>query len=100
MERRGAILGLIAACFSGTALVHAREGNSPPLAIKGCDPVAYFVEGRAVKGAASLEHEFDERRYLFSSAKHRDLFAANPERYVPQFHGLCAAGAIWGQGRN
>jgi hypothetical protein len=97
MERRGAILGLIAACVSGTALLHAREGNSPPVAIKGYDPVAYFVQGRAVKGVASLAHDFDERRYFFANAKHRDLFAANPERYLPQFHGLCAAGLADGR---
>ena len=84
-------------CFSGTALAQAKIGKAPTVAIKGYDPVAYFEQGRPVKGVPSLAHDFDDRRYLFSSAKHRDLFAANPERYVPQFHGLCAAGLADGR---
>ena len=97
MDRRDAILGLIAACVSGPAFAQAEKSNARPLAIKGYDAVAYFEQGRAVKGVASFEHDFDERRYLFSNARHRDLFAANPERYVPQFHGLCAAGLADGR---
>ena len=67
------------------------------MAIKGYDPVAYFVQGRPVKGDASTAYDFDESRYLFSSVKNRDLFAANPGRYTPQFAGLCAAGLADGR---
>ncbi|HZM34974.1 MAG TPA: YHS domain-containing (seleno)protein [Burkholderiales bacterium] len=65
-------------------------------ALKGHDPVAYFVDGKPVKGTASLVYEFDDSRYYFSKVKHRELFAANPERYVPQFSGLCTAGLAKG----
>jgi YHS domain-containing protein len=75
----------------------AEDGKAPGIAIKGYDAVAYFVDGRPEKGRASLAHDFDGQRYLFSSAKHRELFAANPERYAPQFHGLCAAGLADGR---
>ena len=61
-------------------------------AIDGYDPVAYFTEKRPVQGKSTIVHDWDDRRYLFSSAKHRDLFAANPGRYEPQFGGLCAGG--------
>jgi YHS domain-containing protein len=87
----------VAGCLGGAALAREKAGDELPLAIQGYDPVAYFVQGRAVKGVASLAHDFDERRYFFSSARHRDLFAANPERYLPQFHGLCAAGLADGR---
>ena len=92
MERRALLLA-VAACFAGAAL--AQPG--PPVAIKGYDPVAYFTEGRPVKGVASISYDFDDNRYLFSSAKNRELFAANPDRYAPQFHGLCAAGLADGR---
>lgn len=61
-------------------------------AIDGYDPVAYFTEKKPVQGKSTISHDWDEKRYLFSSAKHRDLFAANPDRYEPQFGGLCAGG--------
>ena len=66
-------------------------------AIDGYDPVAYFTEKKPVQGKVEFSQVFDERRYLFSSAKHRDLFAANPERYEPQFNGLCAGNVAAGK---
>lgn len=60
------------------------------VAIEGYDTVAYFTEERAVKGSKEYEFEWHDARWQFSNLKHRDLFAANPERYAPQFGGLCA----------
>lgn len=88
---------LIAACLSAAAFARAQGSETPPVAIKGYDPVAYFTEGRPVKGLPSLAHDFDGSRYLFASPRNRELFAANAERYVPQFHGLCAAGLADGR---
>jgi len=65
-------------------------------ALKGHDPVAYFVDGRPVKGAPSIAYEFDDSRYHFSKPKHRELFAADPDRYAPQFAGLCTVGMSMG----
>jgi YHS domain-containing protein len=59
------------------------------LVLKGYDPVAYFTEGKPVKGDAQFFHDWDGGRYHFASAKHRDLFAAAPGRYAPQFGGYC-----------
>ena len=67
------------------------------IAIKGFDPVAYFAESRAVKGKKEFEHLYEESRWRFSSAAYRDLFAANPERYMPQYGGFCAGGMIAGR---
>ena len=57
------------------------------VAIKGYDTVAYFTEGRAVKGTADFESLWQDARWHFANAKHRDLFEADPERYVPQYGG-------------
>ena len=61
-----------------------------PLVLKGYDTVAYFTDGKPVQGTAEYEVVFDGQRYRFASAKHRELFKANPDKYAPQFSGLCA----------
>jgi YHS domain-containing protein len=59
-------------------------------AIGGYDPVAYFTDGRATKGEPQYEYTWDDSRYRFASAAHRDLFKAHPAQYAPQFPGFCA----------
>ena len=59
-------------------------------AIDGTDPVAYFTEGKPVKGSSDFEHEWNGATFHFASAENRDLFAANPEKYAPQYGGYCA----------
>jgi hypothetical protein len=60
------------------------------VAIKGYDPVAYFTEGRAVMGKSDFSYKWQDAEWHFASAADRDLFAANPERYAPQYGGYCA----------
>jgi YHS domain-containing protein len=81
---------------TATALAAASFAQSPPVSLKGHDPVSYFTEGRPVKGQAGIHHDYDEARYLFSSPRNRELFAASPERYTPQFSGLCTTGLALG----
>jgi len=57
------------------------------VAIKGYDTVAYHTEGRAVKGKSKFSHKWNDAKWYFSSAENRDLFAADPERYAPQYGG-------------
>ena len=61
-----------------------------PLAIKGYDPVAYFTDGKPTAGVSTIEYEWDEHLWRFSSAEHRELFKADPVRYAPQFGNFCA----------
>ena len=70
--------------------------QTPPVSLKGHDPVSYFTDGKPTKGTAGINFDFDEARYLFSSQKNRERFAANPERYTPQFTGYCATGLAYG----
>jgi YHS domain-containing protein len=78
------VLWFIAFLFAGGAFAQS-------VAIKGYDPVAYFEPGRPTKGSEAISYEFDGTRYLFSSQKNRETFSKNPDRYAPQFSGLCAA---------
>lgn len=67
------------------------------VAIKGYDTVAYFTEQRAVKGKEEFEFSWEGVRWLFSSSANRDLFAADPERFIPQYGGHCALGMAAGR---
>ena len=60
------------------------------VAIGGYDPVAYFREGLAVVGSAAHEHRWNGAVWRFATAEARDLFAADPEAFAPQFGGWCA----------
>ena len=57
------------------------------VAIRGYDPVAYHTEGRALKGKKEFSHDWNDAIWRFASAENRDLFAADPERYAPQYGG-------------
>ncbi|MEL6354123.1 MAG: YHS domain-containing (seleno)protein [Cyanobacteria bacterium J06627_28] len=60
------------------------------VAIRGADPVAYFTEGAVVFGSSEFTHAWGNATWQFASAENRDLFAANPEQYAPQYGGFCA----------
>jgi len=90
---------ILTACFlfSHSSLVFAGqffERNG--LAIDGHDPVAYFTEQKPVKGSPEFRVEFEGSTFQFASAVHRDTFAANPEKFVPQYGGYCAYGMAKG----
>lgn len=84
---------LVLVAFPATACLAQSNAPVPPgVALKGHDTVAYFTEKRPVMGMAQNGFEWDGSRYQFSSVKNREAFAANPDRYAPQFGGLCATG--------
>ncbi len=60
------------------------------VAIEGADSVAYFTEGRHVEGSRDYTHVWNGATWRFASAENRDRFAAEPERYAPQYGGYCA----------
>jgi YHS domain-containing protein len=63
-----------------------------PLAIHGYDPVAYFTMGEARRGSSEHRHEYQGATFHFVSAEHRDLFAAESEKYMPAYGGFCSFG--------
>ena len=87
--------------FGGSGSVHAggliNTGYFGGIAIKGYDPVAYFTKGRAMKGSEKFAHTWMGAPWHFANARHRDLFAAKPIKYAPQFGGYCADGVAYGQ---
>lgn len=67
-------------------------GGRTDTAILGYDTVAYFTDGKPVKGQDMYAHEWMGAKWKFSSQAHLDLFKANPEKYAPQYGGYCAYG--------
>jgi hypothetical protein len=87
------LLLVVAASGFATPAVAGGVVNSSVLggvAIEGTDPVAYFTEGRPVEGSSDFEHEWMGATWRFVSAANRDLFAADPDKYAPQYGGYCA----------
>ena len=65
-------------------------------AIGGYDVVAYFNEGKPVKGTASVTVSYKGAKWLFASKENAEQFKANPEKYEPQYGGYCAYGCSRG----
>ena len=59
-------------------------------AIKGYDPVSYFLESKAVKGNSDITYEWNGAEWNFSSQDNLNLFVANPQKYAPMYGGYCA----------
>lgn len=99
VSRRDAIRGfaLLTAAAAVATASRPTAAKNPPLAIQGYDPVAYFTDGRPVRGLPELEYEWDEHRYHFASLEHRELFKADPARYAPQFADFCAMALSQGE---
>ena len=103
ISRRGAVV----AALSMLALAATQAGaqSTKPksafnatrgVALDGYDVVAYFTDGRPLKGSPSFAHTWEQTTWHFASAAHRDAFAAEPENYALQFGGFCAYGVSRG----
>ncbi len=60
------------------------------VAIKGYDPVSYFIQKKAIKGKSTFSYTYQGVIYNFSSQTNKDLFIKNPASYEPQYGGWCA----------
>lgn len=60
------------------------------VAVEGHDPVAYFTQGKPVKGSKEFSTDYQGAEFRFSSAENLETFKANPEKYAPQYGGYCA----------
>lgn len=91
---------ILAVAVSGLPLIAAAPAAQaePPIytgvfsntALQGHDPVAYFTEGKPVKGDEAFTTEYMGAEFRFASAVNRDAFLADPQAYAPQYGGYCA----------
>lgn len=67
------------------------------LALKGFDPVSYFLKEGPRAGAARFELSWGGRVWRFASGADRAAFQGNPEVYAPRLGGFDAAGILDGR---
>ena len=75
---------LLPAC---SAQIHPINVDADGVALKGYDPVAYFTDGRPVKGRQEFQQEWQGAKWLFASREHLAMFQENPDKYAPQYGG-------------
>lgn len=80
------------------SIVSAREPEvfQNPVAINAIDPVAYFDQGKPVKGSSSYTRSWNGAEWHFSSDRNASKFSADAEAYAPIFGGYCAFAASRG----
>jgi hypothetical protein len=104
MLRKPIILALLAAALATSTAVPTplhgtrAEAAEPPVftgiikgvAVGGYDPVAYFTQGKPVKGSNDVTAEHEGATWRFATAENRAAFRADPAHYAPQYGGYCA----------
>jgi YHS domain-containing protein len=85
------LVSVVATPVFGQDVTHSTPG------ISGYDPVAYFTEGKPMKGSGYHVADYQGVTYAFASKDHKQLFEDNPEKYVPAYGGYCAYGVAVGK---
>src|SRR5690349_7357662 len=93
---RSVALALLFAMAAALPAMAASLNTIDGVAIKGYDPVAYFTDNKAEPGSDAFTAQYEGATFKFASAAHRDLFLADPAKYVPQYGGFCAYGTAEG----
>ena len=81
--------------YAADSLIY--KGYLSNKAVSGYDPVAYFTQGKPVKGVKKYKLEHEGADWYFASETNLELFKANPEQFSPQYGGYCAYAVGIGQ---
>lgn len=83
-------LAALAAPVAASAEAPVYTSTFSNVAVSGYDTVAYFTQGRPVKGNASFKTTYKGAEWRFASAANLAKFKASPASYAPQYGGYCA----------
>ncbi len=81
--------------LSSCALFGIGPEGEKSVMLRGNDPVGYFTSGLPIPGRPEFTAEHDGAFYRFANETNRRMFITNPDRYAPQFDGLCANGLVY-----
>jgi YHS domain-containing protein len=98
LVRSLASAAVLAIAGAGSALADdsVNTGYFGGVAIMGYDTVAYFTDGKAVKGSEKLSYNWLGTPWHFASKKHQEMFMSDPVKYAPQYGGYCAGEVVNG----
>jgi YHS domain-containing protein len=89
------VIALLSVCSVVSAQkspVYAPKG----IALDGYDAVAFFKQGKPVKGSSAYTVQWNGAQWLFADKADLESFKNTPEKYAPQYGGYCAYGAAKG----
>ena len=66
------------------------NNSASGVALKGYDPIAYFIDGEPTPGDAQYTHQWGDVTWQFASDENRVMFTADPAGFAPQFGGFCS----------
>ena len=66
----------------------AKDYTHNETGVSSYDTVAYFTEGKARRGSGFHVTEYQGVTYAFVSEDNKELFLANPEKYLPAYGGV------------
>jgi YHS domain-containing protein len=70
--------------------------DSQGVILKGCDVVAFFRQGKPVKGNPAIDSTYQGATYFFVSSADKADFDKDPAKYAPQYGGFCSYGVANG----
>src|SRR5687767_5970952 len=79
-----AVAALTGAAQAGSTV---NTGYFGGVAIMGYDTVAYFTDGRPMKGTREFAYDWLGTPWYFANAEHQQMFIDDPVRYAPQYGG-------------
>lgn len=80
----------VAAALPAQAFDAINKSTFTGLAVDGYDSTAYFTDARHEEGSSDHTFEWKGATWRFASKTDRDLFAAAPGSYAPQYGGYCS----------
>jgi YHS domain-containing protein len=98
-----ALLNPVQLGTTGGLIVFAEKETKPQhraqinVMLKGYDPVAYFKQGKAVRGKRSIWSTYNGVTYFFASKADKADFDQSPKKFEPQYGGFCANGMANGK---
>ena len=85
------LVSIVATPVFGQDVTHSTPG------ISGYDPVAYFTEGKPMRGSGYHVANHEGVTYAFATKENKEMFEATPDKFVPAYGGYCAYGAAVGK---
>ena len=92
MKRNMLIMSIVLLTTFNLSAQQSEIFNKSGIAIGGYDPVAYFKEGKPVKGIGEFSLEWNDVTWIFSKQQNLDSFKLDPAKFAPRYGGYCAYG--------